>query len=176
MHIFVAILALGFLVLGIITNQKSIVENKWESQNQGNVLSEETEEEIDKQKDLSEVGEYEITNEKNTLSPSNTPTPTNSINKDNLFFYHYPNTYVVFKNEMELQMESFDNTDIITDWYKAKIEEDNLTAKTFVKTSANDNILNKLVGANSKKEVSIEINKSPGDSKVSIKVILDIYN
>ena len=49
MNIFLTILALGFLLIGIVTNQKSIVENDEESQNQRMVLSEETEVKTDQE-------------------------------------------------------------------------------------------------------------------------------
>lgn len=55
--------------------------------------------------------------------------------------------------------------------YKDKIRSTGTNIKTFVVTKANDNFLNKLVGANADEEVSVEIEQKAGDSKVFVEVV-----
>ena len=72
-----------------------------------------------------------------------------------------------------LKIQSFDDSSRITDWYKEKITSLNMKAKSFVQTSSNRNILNKLAGANSLLKVNVEISKKNSDSKTEITVYLE---
>ena len=47
-----------------------------------------------------------------------------------------------------------------------------MNVETFVETSANDKVLNELVGADGQKEVRVEINKNSGASLVEISISL----
>lgn len=103
--------------------------------------------------------------------PLNTPVPVTTTNNpqpttDNLV---YPGSRQVADGVYE----SPDDTDTITDWYKAKINSLGYNVKTFVKTSANDKILNKLVGAKPREELSVEISKNPGSPVALITIRLD---
>lgn len=66
--------------------------------------------------------------------------------------------------------ESDDDPDKITDWYKEKIKSMGMNVKTFVATKTNGNVLNKLAGANSKTNISIEIEKEETESITKIKI------
>ncbi|MBI2022736.1 hypothetical protein HYS97_02725 [Candidatus Daviesbacteria bacterium] len=66
--------------------------------------------------------------------------------------------------------ESNDSPNIITDWYKEKIKSLGMSTTSFVQTSANDNVLNKLVGSDGKGEIRVEISRPADNSKTTIKL------
>ena len=66
--------------------------------------------------------------------------------------------------------ESQDDPDAITQWYKGQIQNMGLGTKSFITTKTNDNVLNKLVGADGGREVRIEITRTSGSSTTEIKV------
>ena len=122
-------------------------------------------------------------------SQTNTPTPTSLSNEEptqsisptqvpsNEFLvssFIYPGAKVVTQTQTTLSLESSDDTDIITNWYKDKIKGMGANVKSFVVTRANDKVLNKLVGANSDVEVAVEISKDPGSSVAKISVLLTL--
>jgi hypothetical protein len=72
-------------------------------------------------------------------------------------------------------MESTEDTDKITDWYKSKIEDLGMNVKSFVTTKANDKILNKLSAADGVREINIEISKDSELSAVKISVALSNF-
>ena len=109
-----------------------------------------------------------------TTLPPATSTPTNSpySQKLNITDFKYPNAIVVNKNGNKLELESNDDPQKITDWYKEKIKSMDLNVTTFVQTSTNGNILNKLVGANGATEVRVEITKQNNSQVVKISISL----
>ena len=68
--------------------------------------------------------------------------------------------------------ESQDDPDAITDWYKEKIKELGMSAKSLVTTKTNGNVLNKLVGANGKREIRVEITKPADQPTTEIKLTI----
>lgn len=129
---------------------------------------------------LSNITPTTIKQENLSISKTNTQvSPTAAITKNLNTFkdefnldLKYPNS-VVLESSNELILESEDDPETITNWYKGKIQEMGLRTKSFVQTRANDAILNKLSGANSDKEINVEISKN-GNSKVKIKVNVKI--
>lgn len=106
-------------------------------------------------------------------TPTNSPSPTpRVVVESNLGNYKYPNSKVVSSTSISLTLESGDNPDTITNWYKDKIKSENMNVTSFVVTKTNDNVLNKLVGANGQKELRVEIKKNASDSFVQITVSL----
>ncbi|MCL5438804.1 MAG: hypothetical protein M1268_02345 [Patescibacteria group bacterium] len=106
--------------------------------------------------------------------PSNTPAPIinknqNSKQNEDLI---YPGSVKIKNDNGNLELESLDDAQKITDWYKEKIKGMGMNAKSFVQTKANDKVLNKLVGSNGKKEVRVEISKENNQSTVKIFVIV----
>lgn len=95
------------------------------------------------------------------LTPTSTPTPLNS--------FKYPNSTQI-SNGVELILQSFDNPQTITDWYKNIITGNGLKTTSFIQTNTNGEILNKLVGANNNSEVRVEISKQANQAVVTIKV------
>lgn len=99
-----------------------------------------------------------------TLTPAPTEQPkSQQSDEPGVRGLRYPNA-VYIRSEADASVyQSGDDPDAITDWYKEKIESLGMTAKSFVKTRTNDNVLNKLVGADGEREIRVEISK-PADS------------
>jgi len=105
---------------------------------------------------------------------SSTPIPTTTkkvIENNNNNDYIYPGSKIISILENSFVLESSDNADEITDWYKEKIKKKGLNVTTFVVTKTNNNVLNKLVGANKDERISVEIEQKTSDSKVTIRVV-----
>lgn len=98
-------------------------------------------------------------------TPSPTLTPQNFI--DELV---YPNSKKVSGGENSFVLESNDDSDVITNWYKDVIRSLGMNVKTFVTTKTNGKVLNKLAGTGSSGEVTVEISKSADSAKVEVRV------
>lgn len=95
------------------------------------------------------------------------PVPTREA--DNTFVY--PNAEEQSANGNTLYVKSSDDPDRITDWYKEQIAGLGMKTKTFVKTTSNGNIFNKLVGVNESSSVTVEITKNAEEAAVSITIV-----
>lgn len=78
--------------------------------------------------------------------------------------YIYPNHTELSQTDGVIDFVSSDSPELITDWYEQKIREGGMNVKTSVRTSSNDNIINKLAGANSVISFVVEITLKPGDT------------
>ena len=171
MHLITIVIAVVILVVGVYVGKNQNFENSNISR-QEKVLSEED-----------KIPE-------NLEEPTITPTSDISSEADRLITtpsvqdgqvrernaYKYPNSTIMTSSDTSLTLQSHDSTDTITDWYKERIKSEGLNVKTFVNTRANDKVLNKLVAADSNKEISVEINKEPGSSVVEISVTRESGN
>jgi hypothetical protein len=102
-----------------------------------------------------------------TASPTKTPTPADpSPAVSNNSTVQYPNSVRIDNNVFT----STDDPDIITNWYKEKIQNMNMNVRNFVSTKTNGNVLNKLEGADGQSEIKIEITK-PSDSS-TVKIVI----
>ena len=102
-----------------------------------------------------------------------TSTPTSRPNhlSQAISDFQYPGSVVVSKTDNTLNLESSDDPKKITDWYKDKIKSMNMNVTTFVQTSTNGKVLNKLVGADGTTEVRVEIAKRNNSQRVNISVL-----
>lgn len=108
-------------------------------------------------------------------SPLNivSPTPQQAIkNASNLF---YPNAHEISSDNGMSTLESSDDPDTITNWYKDLIKNMGMNTKSFVQTKTNGNILNKLVGSNATANISVEISKSSADKETKIIISTNTY-
>lgn len=113
-----------------------------------------------------------------TPSPSGSPTetvltpaPKNSPRiSTTLLEFIYPNSKQINISSNILSLESGDLPDSITNWYKDKIKSLGMNTTSFVQTSTNSNVLNKLVGARESKQIKVEISKSASETLVKILV------
>jgi hypothetical protein len=109
-----------------------------------------------------------------TTIPTVSPTPANSpANQSlNISDFRYPDSIIISEDGNKLELENNDDPKKVTDWYKDRIKSKDLNVTSFVQTSTNGNILNKLVGANSNTEVRVEITKQSDSGKVKISISL----
>lgn len=109
-----------------------------------------------------------------TMSPTQiikTPAPKNSPNiSTNLSQFIYPNSKQISISGDKIVLESSDSPTAITNWYKDKIKSLGMSATSFVQTSTNDNVLNKLVGSSGNQQVRVEISKPASTLKVKITI------
>ena len=164
MNIVVTILAVGILAFGVLFSQRNATLRtlKREVTDSTEVLSEQQEEATPTEEPRPEADR----------PPDKTPTPTKVVIKVDLSDYRYPNSEILSSSENALSLKSFEDAKTITNWYKEKIVSEGMNVKTFVETKANNNVLNKLVGADGKKEIRVEIKKTTGSSLVEIEVSL----
>ena len=98
-------------------------------------------------------------------SPKQESSPTSSISD-----YFYPGSSIKSQSQSSAILESSDNPDKITEWYKDKINSKKMNAVSFVTTSANDSVINQLEAASEDASVSVEIKKEPGSATSVISV------
>lgn len=66
--------------------------------------------------------------------------------------------------------QSSDDPVKITNWYKNRINSAGMNVTSFVMTTTNNNVLNKLVGANGSSRISVDISKNAGEAQTTIKL------
>ncbi len=127
-----------------------------------------------------DVVEKEIPTPDLTQSSSSTPQPT-TINErkeadqdSGISEYKYPSSFVISSDPNSLVLESSDDSDKITDWYKDKIVREGLSVRTSVKTKTNGKVLNKLVGSDGEHKINVEVGKLSDSAIIRITVVLDI--
>ena len=87
--------------------------------------------------------------------------------------FQYPRSIIISLNSNFATFESSDDPKKITDWYKNKIKDMGMNTTSFVQTSTNGNVLNKLVGADGNQKVRVEINKHNNSAIVKIVVVVN---
>jgi len=108
-----------------------------------------------------------------TFSESPTSFPNSpTFQKSGMESYKYPGAKVINFSDREILMQSFDDPDVITNWYRSIIQNQNLNVKTFVTTKTNDNVLNKLVGVSQEFEIEVVIEKKSGENIIRISIEL----
>jgi len=168
MNVLVYVVAVLVVVTGVYFSQK-------EKKDEGNDISikEEVLSESDEESEVVvEEKEIDIITPTNIPASTATSVPTKESPSGNILDYKYPNSRIISSTSHSMSLESSDNSDSITNWYKDKINSLGMNVKTYVTTSTNDKVLNKLVGADGNKEIKIEISKENTDSLVSISVTI----
>lgn len=105
-----------------------------------------------------------------TLTPTSKPNQASEVISD----FQYPGSTVVSITNNTATFESADDSKMITDWYKDKIKNMGMVATSFVQTSANGNVFDKLVGADGATEVRVEITKQNNSQTVNIYISLSL--
>lgn len=100
------------------------------------------------------------------VSPSIFPATKNTSTQISEFLY--PNSKINSQTSSSAVLQSSDSTNSITDWYENKLRSLGYGTTSFVKTSSNNNILNKLVTAKNGNQVSVEIKKTADSSQTTI--------
>lgn len=165
MNIIVIVIAAVIFVSGVFVNQKRKGEELNDSKEESVLF-----EEVTEPSPTSTIPSSPDPTP--TLVPSSAPITSDNAGSQNLNIYKYPSSKVISSSNTSLTLESSDNPDTITNWYRQMIKSEDMNVTSFVTAKANDYVLNKLVGANSQMQVSVEIKKDAGDSFVRIVVIL----
>lgn len=107
------------------------------------------------------------------LPPSPDPTDRQTYSSapaNNLEEFNYPNSTQTSLSEDSVTLKSRDDSGVITNWYKNKIKNLGMNTTSFINTSTNGNILNKLVGSDGKREIVVEITKKNNNEEVEIEL------
>ena len=175
MQIILSLVAVLILAAGIVVNQNTdLFKPNASEKSRDNVLAQQDtpQNEEGKAEVVSEqANEINVENSQAVAGPTSTPYIKPQV--DDLGKYRYPGATVIVSSSTTLVLESSENPDPITDWYKEVINSDGLNVTSFVVTKTNDNVLNKLVGADGVREIKVEIKKDSGDSMVKIEVAVD---
>lgn len=99
------------------------------------------------------------------ISPTPSANPQPSVT-DNINDLQYPESKQISSDTWE----SSDSPQTVTEWYKQKIQSLGMNTTSFVQTSTNGNVLNKLVGSDGKEEIEVQITKSNKAQGVEIKL------
>lgn len=103
-----------------------------------------------------------------TAKPTAIPQTSSSLNA-----YRYPNASVTSQSQNEIDMTTTDDAQVVTDWYKNTISTQGLHTTSFVQTSTNGDILNKLAaGLSGGGQITITISKSASANTVSISAVI----
>jgi hypothetical protein len=86
--------------------------------------------------------------------------------------FAYPGASLFESHANTAVYQTGDDPAVVTSWYKTEINRRGLSTTSFIQTSTNDNILNKLVGAKNNATVAVEISRAATDSKTKITVTL----
>lgn len=165
MNVVTLIVAAAIVITGIIYSRINRVEINLPQENKEEVQSESADEKnIDNDEEVSDNF---------SPTPFASPKPFGSEPQDsNILDYKYPNSQVISTSSNFLSLESTDESDVITNWYKEKVNSLGMNVKTFVTTKANDKVLNKLVGGDGDTELRIEISMENSGSAVKISVTI----
>jgi hypothetical protein len=110
-----------------------------------------------------------------TVAKPTKPTDEVQAPSGNISEFVYPGAKILTQTQNSVTLESLENADKITYWYKDKIVGLGMSVKSFVTTKANDKVLNKLAGADGKREIAVEISKDSGIPTVKISVSLENF-
>lgn len=71
----------------------------------------------------------------------------------------YPNSSIEKLDDSRLILQSFDNPEKITSWYKEKINSLGMSTTSSNVIVSSDNVSNQLIGANTASEIGVDITK-----------------
>ncbi len=137
---------------------------------------------------LSEQSEVEPEEPTPSPTPSDSPTPTptaaGSVTKTNTpsatptvsteSGWVYPGAQVI--RTTPLSLTSSADQKVVTDWYKARIKAEGYNTTSFIVTSTNDKIYNKLVAAKNNQKIEVIITRDTNSDPLSISVSITSQN
>lgn len=113
---------------------------------------------------------------KPTISTSPSPSPVNNFFEEtpeitNLAdnSYVYPNSRVLSSTDNNFELQTNDDPEIVTNWYKEKVNSQEFSARSAVSTKTNGNVLNK-ISAKGLIKIEVEIRKALDASHTTISV------
>lgn len=106
--------------------------------------------------------------------PTNIPKPTASLIPNNnsdmsdLTAYYYPGSQLIDQSSGTLILISTDSPAGVTDWYESKFRQSGFNINTFVRTSANGRVLNKLSVSDGTKVIGVEISNKNENTEIRV--------
>lgn len=166
-----------FIAVAVVIVSASLMNSKTTLHNESEIVPIETETPSPTDTTIPSIEPSPTQSPNSTSIPeateSPTPSPANTLSSDNNSDWFYPGAKMISEG-MTTVLESSDDTDKITDWYKEKIESEGFNVRSSVKTSANDNIKNVISAAKNSSNVHVEITKKPEDQSARIEVKVSI--
>lgn len=103
------------------------------------------------------------------ITTSASPSPANNPQVSDEASFVYPNSTITSQSENSYELRTSDDPETVTNWYREKVNAENYSAKSVVKTKTNGNVLNKIfVGGLIR--INIEIKRFPSASHTEIKI------
>lgn len=175
-NIVFTVISLGILTLGVVA--KSYVSLKGEVAGVTQDVEESTPP-LETESPIPTPSETPTPSLNPTLTPSPVPslnpTPTPNVVKVlGLSTWSYPNARITLSGTNTLSLESSDNADVVTAWYKNEIKQKGYGTTSVIQTSTNGRVINKIVAAKSNETVTIEITKDTPSSPTIIKITQSI--
>ncbi|MBI2032729.1 MAG: hypothetical protein HYT09_03745 [Candidatus Levybacteria bacterium] len=118
-----------------------------------------------------EDGNREVVKKTEEKSTQKTVSPTPTTVQQNTYSgsdFIYPGSLVTSSGGNTFVMTSSDGSDKITIWYTDRLG--NYSAKSFVRTKSNGNVLNKLSASSGGQKIQVEITQSASSNTTNIKV------
>ena len=78
---------------------------------------------------------------------------------------------MVDRSNNAMVLQSGDNINVITNWYKKKLQNLNMTIQKSVKKQTKDNTFNKLVASDGKNQINVEISKRTTEKNTTINIM-----
>lgn len=103
-------------------------------------------------------------------STSTPPTVTQKPNQNTMSDLIYPGSLIRNQTETALELESSNDPQSVTQWYKDTIDSMNMNVKSFSQNTVNGNTHNSLVSANNNTEIRVTITKNKSESTTKISV------
>ena len=100
------------------------------------------------------------------------PSPASAV-EFSLGIFKYPDSEIQSESLTSIKLESSDDADKITNWYKGMIKSLGMNVTSFVTTKTNGDVLNKLAAIGGQKNVSIVIEKESSEIKTLITVSVE---
>lgn len=175
MNIILTAMAFMTLVLGVYFTRAGTQVFRSNEVKAPSVLSEVTDEEDEGIKPTESPSATPTA--KPTIKPSASPKPSNTpgsqtTSNAEISQFVYPGATINSQTNTTLKLSTTASPNDVTPWYKNKMSELKMNARSIAATNTNGNVLNKLAGASSKLEVEIEIKKSASESTTHIDVKL----
>ncbi|OGH37811.1 MAG: hypothetical protein A2905_00170 [Candidatus Levybacteria bacterium RIFCSPLOWO2_01_FULL_36_10] len=85
--------------------------------------------------------------------------------------FKYQGSVLVDRSNNAMVLQSGDNINVITNWYKKKLQNLNMTIQKSVKKQTKDNTFNKLVASDGKNQINVEISKRTTEKNTTINIM-----
>lgn len=98
--------------------------------------------------------------------PVNIPSPS----PNNLNNFRYPNASVAGPDSRTLILETNDSPVAVTNWYRNQLNNLHMNIRTYIQTSVNGNVSNKLTTSDGESSIEIDITKDAESSTTRISI------